>query len=568
MNKELPPSIPRKSTYTIIANSLSCGLIFGGLTSYSLWPEENIKFKKHLEVLVYSIKDYIRDEETEILGTYLDYLEMLSIKQAILDHFTVVAISTISSICLTGILTIKLLEKKVTDKRINGGKVTNLIPNKMRLKYLFNAKKNIIKIHPSIWFDAYELSGNLFAFGSQGSGKTTFIRYLLDQLVISSVDLILIFDEKREYTQFYYDEESTLLFAPWDQRGSIWDIGIDLTTSCHFRLFANQVIIENEKDPSWTNGARDILIALLISCKKTKGISWINLSYMLKKDTQAWKKLFTKFYPQALPYISGSDATSMSFISSMTSSVNWIHTIANFEKINNKKFSLKQFFKNQKSSKTKLIIQSHPEQKPLFDAICSALISFSTSIILSREDNKGLPIWFFIDEFGNLPQIKAIEPLMSTGRSKKLRVVAGTQSISQLYDTYKKDKADTILNLFTNHVVFKCSAIGRTSEVASNSLGEAGFERLTQSVSNNRVQNNWNYFKKKLVTSSDIVNIKMDKNGVKGYLKICTSADIFYLTWPFSTAKPFIQSFVELKKNKIPSLRHANKFGRMKRESK
>ena len=139
-----------------------------------------------------------------------------------------------------------------------------------------------------------------------------------------------------------------------------------------------------------------------------------------------------------------------------------------------------------------------------------------------------------LDELGNLPKNTFLARWLSVGRSKGTRTVAGTQSISQLHEVYGSNTTETILNLFKNHVVFQCSAIGKTADIASASLGEVTFERPSKTIqSNGTVSFSWHRFTEKLVTRENIVNIKSSNKGVIGYMKISGNKNVFEYIWPF-----------------------------------
>ena len=69
--------------------------------------------------------------------------------------------------------------------------------------------------------------------------------------------------------------------------------------------------------------------------------------------------------------------------------------------------------------------------------------------------NAGGRVHLFLDELKLLPHLQHLEDALNFGRSKKLSVVAGLQSVSQIYAAYGEDVGKNILSGFGNCFAFK-----------------------------------------------------------------------------------------------------------------
>ena len=72
---------------------------------------------------------------------------------------------------------------------------------------------------------------------------------------------------------------------------------------------------------------------------------------------------------------------------------------------------------------------------------------------LSRSQNTG-KVYLIADEFKLLPKLQHIDDALNFGRGLGVRVMAGIQSIDQLYDVYGKDKGAVIASGFGSIFAF------------------------------------------------------------------------------------------------------------------
>jgi hypothetical protein len=414
---------------------------------------------------------------------------------------------------------VKLLNLKTTIKSL--GLFNKTDPNELRL-------------HPCLPLNKHQEEGNIFTFGVHGSGKSTLIKYLVRQLLYLPHKKLIIFDEKKEYTEYFFKSKSTYLIAPWDKRSFYWAIELDLTHIGHFRQLSEQLIHIDEKQPTWGQGAREIFVALLVTSYEKKELSWKSLSNWLNKPIEIWIEEFELYHPAANKFLTGSDETVSSYISNLSSNIGWIHDLANMINKDSKALSLQSWLNSSDSKFNSLIIQSHPLYPEMMIKLTGAMLQYTTNLILSKPDDQRQQYWMILDELGNIPQNLYLAKWLSVGRSKGTRTIAGTQSVSQLKEVYGENTTETILNLFKNHVVFQCGAIGKTAEVASESLGQVIFERPSQSTqSDGTINFSWHRFTENLVPRNKIVNIKNTKNGVKGFAKLSGNKNVFEYIFPF-----------------------------------
>jgi type IV secretory pathway TraG/TraD family ATPase VirD4 len=417
----------------------------------------------------------------------------------------------------------------------------------------FDRKENSIAVHPDLLLSKKEIEGNIFVFGQQGSGKSVIIKQILNQIA-SRGNTIVIYDEKREYTELFYDPNDTVLIAPWDQRSAVWNISSDIINDEDCELIAKHLVSDKANDPMWSNGARAILAGILtLSRVKDRGNwGWQQVVENLSLDNQSLREWLDIYYERAARFIEADSKTTQGFISTLMADIAWMYSLADAWAVAGKtdeskiQFSIRDWLGGKLPHVKKVIIQSHPEFKYIGAPLCNAMIGLMTNIVLAKPDEASTDIWLVLDELGNLPKNDSLSGWLSIGRSKGCRTLAGTQSISQLHSAYGTYDTDTLLNLFSTIVALRCGSSGGVAEYAAKSFGEALYERPSVSTdSRGNVTTNWHKENWPLVTATDLTNLPQPSYcGVTGYITSSGWNAVYRLQWPYPQLNRIAQSHV------------------------
>ncbi|WP_429180509.1 type IV secretion system DNA-binding domain-containing protein [Aeromonas salmonicida] len=416
----------------------------------------------------------------------------------------------------------------------------------LKLRRLKNGQRSGIAVHPDIILSKKEAEGNLFVFGQQGSGKSVVIKTVLDQIVKNG-EVAVIYDEKREYTEIFYDPADTILIAPWDKRSAVWDISKDLRFEEDFELIANILVSDRAEDTTWSNGARAILAGILAvsSANGPSNWGWQQVVENLSLDTLSLRAALDKHYDRASRFVENESKTTHGFISTLMTDVAWLYSLDKAWADTGKRlFSIRDWLNGKEPKIKKIIIQSHPELKYVGGPLCNAMIGLMTKIVTAKPDHEAAHTWLVLDELGNLPKNDSLKEWMSIGRSKGCRTLAGTQSISQLYKTYGEHDTDTLLNLFSTIIALRCGATGGVAEYAAKAFGEAIYERPTYSENQGQAAS-WQKETWRLVTPSDLVNLPQSTpQGVTGYITSSGWNAVYRLQWPYPKLNVVAKSHV------------------------
>ncbi|MFM5518986.1 type IV secretory system conjugative DNA transfer family protein [Aeromonas dhakensis] len=416
----------------------------------------------------------------------------------------------------------------------------------LKLRRLKNSQRSGIAVHPDVILSKKEAEGNLFVFGQQGSGKSVVIKTVLEQ-IMSNGDVAVIYDEKREYTELFYDPIDTILIAPWDKRSAVWDISKDLRFEEYFELIANILVSDRAEDTTWSNGARAILAGILAvsSANGPSNWGWQQVVENLSLDTLSLRSALDRHYDRASRFVENESKTTHGFISTLMTDVAWLYSLGKAWADTGKSlFSIRDWLDGKEPKIKKIIVQAHPELKYVGAPLCNAMIGLMTKIATAKPDHGAAHIWLVLDELGNLPKNDSLKEWMSIGRSKGCRTLAGTQSISQLHKTYGEHDTDTLLNLFSTIIALRCGATGGVAEYAAKAFGEAIYERPTYSENQGQTAS-WQKETWRLVTPSDLVNLPQSTpQGVTGYITSSGWNAVYRLQWPYPKLNVIAKSHV------------------------
>ena len=415
-------------------------------------------------------------------------------------------------------------------------------------KELKNNKTLGLKLHPDVVITQEQEVGNLLVTGAQGSGKSTIIKPLVNN-IINSGSRMLIYDAKREYTELFC-QKGHFLLSPTDRRSLCWDISADVTSPEVALEIASCFISQTGKDPIWSNGARIILAGCMVVLMNTHpNWWWAELKELLNKPTKELNELFRKYYPDAAKLSLEDSKTTDSFMMELTTKLNWLDYVAKvWTKKSKNKFSVTKWVKGKYKIQS-LIIPNNPKYSSISAPLCSAVLSIVVREVLSLPDNKQ-KFWFVLDELADLPKTDALEKWLALGRSKGARTIAGTQNISQLQAIYGDAHTETITSLFSNIIALKIGNSSTTARKVADNFGKRIVKRP--------VINFDKYFNKStsyqqseeyIVRPEQLMQLPLpNKKGVKGYLSIQGREAVYELVWPYSNLPKIASAYIPIKR--------------------
>jgi len=319
-------------------------------------------------------------------------------------------------------------------------------------------------------------SRNILCTGGGGSGKTNAISSIVHQIKTNMQhnDVMVIFDTKGDYFHEFYDRQTDAIIGSSPQYQTIsekWNVFHEITADGDQEqqviLNSNELaasLFERNKSahqPFFANAARSIFSAYLLAVWRES-----MLDGEFRKNYMHNEKLYNYFNTSGIENYfaladSGSDMASirtylgdgsseqaMGVLSELLIVIRDIFVSAFGRKGD---FSIRRFV-NEKRGRT-LFIEYDLSIGETLVPIYSLLIDLVIKESLSQGSSGNT--YIILDEFKLVPYMKHIDDAVNFGRSFGLKIIAGLQNVSQLYQNYGEHKSRAILSGFGSMFAFR-----------------------------------------------------------------------------------------------------------------
>lgn len=295
--------------------------------------------------------------------------------------------------------------------------------------------------------------------GSTGSGKTNLIHNLLPQVEAKGQPAIVIDQTGEMIAKYYNKERGDIIFNPFDSRSKSWDFWADCDTRVDLERFSKILIGFNRKqsgshsDPFWENSAEAVFNACATYCKARQSSVVELVNMVCHADIN---QLQTKLRGTEAERFLNTDSkqTAASIASVLASNAKPLTYLQ--EEGEAGSFSMKEHFANIKDgSNAWLFLATKPSSRALTLPLIACLTELALAQVMEIGINKDRRIWTVIDELASLGKLPALTPLMAEGRKYGVCVLAGLQSLNQLYSHYGQYDGSTIFGQFGTSFFFR-----------------------------------------------------------------------------------------------------------------
>jgi hypothetical protein len=410
---------------------------------------------------------------------------------------------------------------------------------KKAIKHLKKSIKKIgvadgLLIHPMIRLTSKFESANIFVYGMQGAGKSTLIKQWLLDIFSNKTDKTFIFDQKGEY-EFLLPPSDVVSIDADNSGAYFWDIGLDVISYADADLVAASMIVsyQHSENDYFIRSARQVLVGVFYHLVQSdKPWSWSEIAKVLFSDDLALQNTLKISYISAAQFIAPDSKNTQSIRSVISSQLGWILVMA---KANNQTSWSVNGWLNESKYPSHVLFKPSPKSQAKSECMVNALMTIITQQKLSGPDNESEKTWIIFDELGNQPKLPSLEKWLTLSRSKGGRMIAGTQSLNQIYDKYGSESGNSILSLFGVVVVMRLGPSGVSAENASKSLGNYRVKvsnETTKADESKSKSSSSDY--RPVVTKEEVIHLPLaDKRGVEGYMVIGGISAVYRLKWPF-----------------------------------
>lgn len=338
------------------------------------------------------------------------------------------------------------------------------------------------------------MSKHILLLGGSGCGKTNSFCYTVKALreSMNGEDIAIIFDTKGEF----YDEFSHVgdyvignsarfrkISYTWNIFDEIladgWD---DASVSMNARELAAALFHDrgSSTQPFFCNAARDIFRGILLHFVRQAQVdpeSWrskLNNADLMKAfqsfQVEHYIKIFRHYFDlnSLVSYFGdGKSNQALGVFGELNSMLSEYFVGILAEHTPERSISMRQAVR--KKGGRAIFVEYDLAVGETLTPVYRLLIDQALKEALSRMQKSG-NVYFIADEFKLLPKLQHIDDALNFGRGLGVRVMAGIQSIDQLYDVYGKEKGAVIASGFGSIFAFHTND-GSSREYITNRFG-------------------------------------------------------------------------------------------------
>ena len=335
------------------------------------------------------------------------------------------------------------------------------------------------------------LSKHMLFVGGTGCGKTNLFYHFVNQLQknMTSNDVMIIFDSKGDfYSKFYRPDQYVIGNSRQYRDKSLkWNIFKEVLADGwngrDYMMNSSEICgslfeerMKNTTNAFFPNAAKDLLSSVLVCLIRevSKDKSFVNNLYnselraLLDGCDSKMLQGMLNSYPDMqsiCSYIAGSGGQSQGVMAELFSVVREVF-IGVFAAKGG--FSMRNFVRTR--GRKVLYIEYDLSIGSVLTPVYRLLFDMALKEALGRQNNQG-NVYLICDEFKLLPHLQHIDDGVNFGRSLGVKIMAGLQSIEQLYEIYEESRGKNIAAGFSSIFAFKANDI-TTRDYICNLFGK------------------------------------------------------------------------------------------------
>jgi type IV secretory pathway TraG/TraD family ATPase VirD4 len=362
---------------------------------------------------------------------------------------------------------------------------------KVRLNGLFNGHRASFSLDEDI------LSKHTLLVGGTGCGKSNLFYHFVKQIKseLTNEDVMIIFDSKGDFHDIFKPNEDDIVignstqYRNYPTRWNIfkeivadgWDDRNIIQNSQEIcKAFFEERVSKNSSNPFFPNAARDVLASILVAY-----VRWGIHDDVWKKENfyndKFKSECLDEFSQEEIVFITSKKHSDLrkietyiggkgskqaeGVLAEMYSVVDDIFRGVFAEHGN---FSIRNFVR-EKGGKT-LYIEYDLSAGSVLGPIYSLLFDLALKEAMGRNKKNG-NVYLIVDELKLLPHLQHIDDGINFGRSLGVKILAGLQSIEQLYADYEEPNAKNIVAGFSSIYSYRAND-PRTREYVRDLFGE------------------------------------------------------------------------------------------------
>lgn len=411
-------------------------------------------------------------------------------------------------------------------------------------------------IHPQFRLPIGVEARGLVYWGAPNAGKTQILKpALLDVLEQQPNAKVILLDNKGDFTEIF-DENQSIILAPWDTRGVVWDVGQDIQTELDAGLLAHSLIPAIEGDNAvFSDASRVALIGFIVCLQHKYGTKWgwKNLAEYLEWSREQVIEAFKRDYPIGLKIFREDSKSSDSVDFSLAANLSFLRQFAKAWPSSSGGLSLRNWIADDSGEKPILLLQVSKAFPTISDTYVCSILNVLSKFILSPTftDSSTRRIHFILDEIAQVPYVEQLKNLAALGRSKGLCIWLGIQDFDLLVDNYSQHEVNSLISMMQTKIILSMGS-GTGADFASKLIGDR--EIFTEDFDENSKRIPLTQ-SQRLVAPSEISQLPQPtlQRGIHGWMTVTGWDAVLRLTWPITKFEK-VREGVELAEwiNQIP----------------
>ena len=333
------------------------------------------------------------------------------------------------------------------------------------------------------------LSKHMILLGAIGMGKSNAMNNIVRSIrtTMTKDDIMVIFDTKGDYYKEFYRPGDVVISNDSRATGGTgrpdyWNLFGEVMIDSHWEENASEIArtifadrLEKTNQVFFPNAGKDLLAALILClCRSKTPMELMHNETLLKiLQTLTSEKMVTylKYHEDMenmISFIQDPDSgQTLGVISELQSATREL-LVGNFARPGS--LSMRRLIR-QKGGRA-VFVEYDLGIGGVLIPIYRLLFDLAIKEALCRGRNEG-GVYFIMDEFSLLPHLQHIDDGVNFGRSLGARFIIGAQNISQIYDAYGQDRANSLLSGFSTTICFRLND-GKSREFFKDLNGKNG----------------------------------------------------------------------------------------------
>lgn len=320
------------------------------------------------------------------------------------------------------------------------------------------------------------LSKHLLLIGGPGSGKTNVFNITMDQLRDDdndhTNDIFIVFDTKGDFCDNFWRDGDIILgngkkYRNVSARWNIFeDVLADGDNPEDYEINAREMAASlfegrgSSSQPFFCNAAKDIFAFIIIyfirrakEYPKERGYLLNNkelVGFFLSAGVERYLKIFNHYDDMKglISYIGdGKSNQALGVLGELKSMVNSCFLGVFASDDTKGRFSMRKAVRNKRGRA--IFVEYDLRVGETMTPIYRVLIDLALKEALGRSEGEKGNVYMVLDELKLLPKLQHLDDALNFGRGMGVKVIAGIQSINQLYDIYGQERSLVITGGFS-----------------------------------------------------------------------------------------------------------------------